>query len=170
MHPMTRSELEDPILGSTVLTFQSFVAFVVDIVKRDNLSCASVFANSLLTYFVDIINYHISRDTSAASSSKNPIVYKLTLKQLSQVVIQKCLDMIGVLLRCSDQCATAPDLWASIFATNNCVPLDSLFFLKYFCIDYPALKNSLEAVAVEIWGQKDRISLSTSNVFLYNPF
>jgi hypothetical protein len=150
-------ELEGPTLDKTVLVFSHFTALVADIVSRDNLTCTGDFAKTWFSYFVDCIYYHMSREAVAVASSKKPAVYTLTMGQLSKIVIQRCFDMIDVLLRLSCRLGITGDgLWASV---KNSVALDSIFFLKYYHIR--SLKVVFESLATEVWAEKDRVVLSS---------
>lgn len=141
--------------GKSVLCFETFVDLVVDLARSsNNLQCTTAVAKTWISYFIDCIQLHVSRETPA-SKGRGDISFKLNRGNISSVVIQKSFDLMNLLLEASaTQDSVNEANWDALFVSKSMDSLDAIFFLKYFCIKSP-LTNYMDEIALDT--DKDRV-------------
>ena len=132
-----------------VQAFESFVAVVADVMARGNLSCSTDQIDTWTSFLADTIKFHMFGE-SATAPEQSSGQYSLRMGESSKSVIQRCFDLIHLLLVSPGRKKTPSwDVWESLFASKGFTPVDAYFFLKYFGIN-AALYQSFENIAGKV--------------------
>lgn len=127
---------------------EDFMDVIMELTTDLRLTLSAEILNPLISKLVDTIKFHVKNN--ATVNPKEAIMYKKTMGIFSHRLIQKSLDVINILFDHSKRTEPSFDIWAVHLASNGFTPLDSIYFLKFYCLGAP-LRISMESAAVQVW-------------------
>lgn len=144
----TRDE-EMAVHANYVLAFESFVVVVVDVMARHSIACSTDQTAFWSSYLADTIKYHVYGECVTVPKISCG-QYALRMGESSRSVIQRCFDLIHLLLvRSGRMNSLSCDPWESLFSSKGFGATDAYFFLKYFGLN-TTLYQSFENIAAKV--------------------